>query len=105
MSSCKFPQHHRSSQAPATKSRVVAVVALVLAVMWIRVHLADLARWAVIVGLVLVAAAAVVLVARFVRHLAATSRRPSGVICRIGMSHRGSVMCPALRGPRSAGIT
>ena len=80
MSSCKFPQHHRSSQAPATKSRVVAVVALVLAVMWIRAHLADLARWAVVVGLVLVAVAAVVLVARFVRRVtssSATKRDPA----------------------------
>ena len=64
MTGCKFPQHHRAEHGGSVLA-VAAPVALVLAVVWIRAHLAELARWAVVVAVVLVAAAAVVLAARF----------------------------------------
>jgi S-DNA-T family DNA segregation ATPase FtsK/SpoIIIE len=61
MSGCRFPEHHGAGR----RGVVLVVVALVLVVMWIRRHLAEIVHWAVVCGVVLVTVAVVVLAVRF----------------------------------------
>lgn len=71
MQSCSYPQHHSGGKGGKGGSRVGLLVALVLAiVVWVRIRhdvahdAVELVRWVVVVGLVLVAVAAIWLIVR-----------------------------------------
>jgi S-DNA-T family DNA segregation ATPase FtsK/SpoIIIE len=87
VTSCLFPQHHKSGGGSTGPATAIVIVVLLVA-LWLWSHLAELVHWAVLVALVLGAAAALFLAVRL-----AIRRRPK-VVEQPGPSHPRSASRP-----------